>query len=239
MLLFLHEGLGSRDLWKEWPDRVARRTGCAAVLYSRYGFGGSDPLAAQRRPDYLDVEALEALPDVRAHFGLERPIIIGHSDGGTIALMHAADGRWPVRGMVVMAPHIFVENVTLEGVRQAKAAWEAGGLRRRLSSWHTDADATFAGWADLWLTPEFHDWSIESRLEGITCPLLLIQGELDQYGSPEQLLATARRAQGPSEVMLLAGCGHVPHLEREEEVLDAIAAFVGKLVQDAGSARDG
>ncbi|HEX5817472.1 MAG TPA: alpha/beta hydrolase [Gemmatimonadales bacterium] len=228
MLVFLHEGLGSRDLWRDWPDRVAERTGCAALVYSRYGFGKSDPLTAQREPDYLDVEAYEALPEVLAHFGIDRPVLIGHSDGGTIALIHAAAGRWPVRGMVIMAPHIFIEEVTLEGIRQAKQAFTAGGLRRKLAPWHTDVDATFAGWADLWLTSEFHDWTIESRLGGITCPVLLIQGELDQYGSPEQILAIARRVSGPAEVMLLAGCGHAPHVERAEEVLGAIDRFVSE-----------
>ena len=232
MLVFLHEGLGSRDLWKDFPDTVAERTGCAAVLYSRYGFGRSDPLERQRGPEYLDIEALEALPDVLAHFGITRPVLIGHSDGATIALMHAAAGRWPVRGMVIMAPHIFVEDVTLEGVRQAKAAFDGGGLRRKLAPHHRDVDATFSGWADVWLTSAFHDWSIEERLSGITCPVLLIQGELDQYGSPEQILRTARRVSGPSEVLLLPQCGHAPHVERAAEVLEVIAAFVARLPHD-------
>jgi pimeloyl-ACP methyl ester carboxylesterase len=226
VLVFLHEGLGSRDLWREFPDRVAERTGCAALVYSRYGFGRSDLLTGRRGPEYLDVEALEALPEVLARFRIERPVLIGHSDGGTIALMHAAAGRWPVRGMVVMAPHIFVEEVTLEGIRQAKAAFTAGPLRRGLAPWHLDVDATFAGWADVWLTPAFHDWTIEPRLGGIRCPLLLIQGELDQYGSPEQVRATARRVSGPAEVMLIPGCGHGPHVEQEALVLGAIAEFV-------------
>jgi pimeloyl-ACP methyl ester carboxylesterase len=226
VIVFLHEGLGSRDLWREFPDRVTERTGCAGLVYSRYGFGKSDPLTAQRGPEYLDVEALEALPEVLAQFGIERPILIGHSDGGTIALIHAAAGRWPVRGMVIMAPHIFVEDVTLAGIRQAKAAFTTGGLRRKLAPWHTDVDATFSGWADVWLTPAFHDWTIEPRLGGITCPVLLIQGELDQYGSPEQVNATARRVSGPAEVMLLPQCGHAPHVEREALVLAAIERFV-------------
>jgi len=229
VLVFLHEGLGSRDLWREFPDRVAERTGCAALVYSRYGFGRSDPLTGQRGPEYLDVEALEALPEVLARFDIERPVLIGHSDGGTIALMHAATGRWPVRGMVIMAPHIFVEDITLEGIRQAKAAFTAGGLRRKLAPWHTDVDATFSGWADVWLTAEFHDWSIEARLGGITCPVLLIQGELDQYGSPEQVNAIARRVSGPAEVVLIPRCGHAPHVEREELVLGAIERFVDGL----------
>jgi pimeloyl-ACP methyl ester carboxylesterase len=219
VLVFLHEGLGSRDLWKQWPDRVAERTGCAALLYSRYGFGRSDPLAAQRGPEYLDVEATEALPEVLAHFGIAHPVLVGHSDGATIALMYAAAG-FPVRGMVIMAPHIFVEEVTLAGIRQAKAAFTGGGLRRRLAPHHLDVDATFSGWADVWMTPAFHDWTIESRLGAITCPLLLIQGELDQ------ILAIARRVTGPAEVMLLPACGHAPHVEREGEVMEAIMGFV-------------
>jgi pimeloyl-ACP methyl ester carboxylesterase len=235
VLVFLHEGLGSRDLWRDWPDRVAERTGCAALLYSRYGFGKSDPLTAQRGPTYLEVEALNALPEVLAHFGIERPVLIGHSDGGTIALIHAASGRWPVQGMVIMAPHIFIEDVTLEGIRQAKTAFSSGGLRRKLVPFHTDVDATFSGWADVWLTPEFHHWTIEPRLSGITCPVLLIQGELDQYGSPEQILAIARRVSGPAEVMLLPGCGHAPHVERAEEVLETIARFVSRTRTSSGA----
>jgi pimeloyl-ACP methyl ester carboxylesterase len=166
---------------------------------------------------------------VLAHFAIELPVLIGHSDGATIALLHAASGRWPLRGLVIMAPHIFVEDVTLEGIRQARAAFAAGGLRRKLAPWHTDVDATFAGWADLWLTSEFHGWSIEAQLGGITCPVLLIQGELDQYGSPEQILAIARRVSGPAEVMLLPACGHAPHVERAEEVLEAITRFVSRV----------
>lgn len=229
VLVFLHEGLGSRDLWRAFPDRVAEHTGHAALVYSRYGFGRSDPLTSQRGPEYLEVEALEALPEVLAHFGIERPVLIGHSDGGTIALIHAAAGRWRVRGMVIMAPHIFVEEITLEGIRQAKAAFAAGGLRRKLAPWHTDVDATFSGWADVWLTAEFHDWNIEPRLSGITCPVLLIQGELDQYGSPAQVHATARRVSGPAEVMLIPACGHAPHVEQVELVLGAIERFVAGL----------
>ena len=153
-------------------------------------------------------------------------MLVGHSDGATIALMFAADGR-PVDRMVIMAPHILVEPVTLEGIRQAKRAFDAGGLRRKLAPWHTEVDATFSGWADVWLTPAFHDWTIEDRLARIACPLLLIQGELDQYGSPEQILGIARRAAGPWEVMLLPEVGHAPHVERAGEVLEAIAGFVG------------
>jgi pimeloyl-ACP methyl ester carboxylesterase len=225
-LLFLHEGLGSAGLWRDFPDRVAERTGCAALVYSRYGFGGSDPLTPPHGPDF-EVEALEALPQVRERLGISEPVLIGHSDGATIALIHAAAGRWPVRGMVLMAPHVLVEDVTLAGIQQARAAYQSGNLRRSLQPWHTDVDATFAGWIDLWLEPAFRQWSIVDRLPAITCPVLLIQGEQDQYGTPEQVHEIARRVSGPAALRVLPQCGHAPHVERREEVLDAIAEFVG------------
>ena len=229
VLVFLHEGLGSRDQWRDFPDRVAERTGSAALVYSRYGYGRSEARSGQRGPEYLEVEALESLPEVLAHFRIERPVLVGHSDGGSIALMHAAAAPRPPRGRVIMAPHIFVEEVTLEGIRRAKEAFDAGTLRRGLAPWHDDVDATFAGWADVWLTPEFHDWTIEERLGAIRCPLLLVQGELDQYGSPEQVLGIARRVSGPSEVMLIPDCGHAPHVERADEMVEVIAGFVEDL----------
>jgi pimeloyl-ACP methyl ester carboxylesterase len=226
-LVFLHEGLGSVALWSDFPDRLAAATGSGALIYSRYGFGRSDRLREPRSPDYLEREALEALPAVLEDRGIERPVLIGHSDGATIALIHAAAGRWPVRGLVLEAPHVFVEDVTIRGIERARAEYDAGRLRGKLQPWHEDVDATFRGWADLWLLPGFRAWNIERILPGIHCPVLVIQGEEDRYGTAAQLEAIERGARGRVETMMLPSCGHAPHAEQPEIVLAAMARFIG------------
>jgi pimeloyl-ACP methyl ester carboxylesterase len=228
-LVFLHEGLGSVALWNDFPDRLAAASGSGALIYSRYGFGRSEPLREPRTPDYLEREALDALPAVLEDRGIEHPIFVGHSDGATIALIHAAAGRWPVGGLVLEAPHVFVEDVTIRGIERARAEYEGGRLRARLQPWHEDVDATFRGWADLWLLPGFRAWNIERILPGIRCPVLVIQGEEDRYGTAAQLEAIERGASGPVETMMLAGCGHAPHAEQPEIVLAAMARFIGAL----------
>ncbi|HUR96413.1 MAG TPA: alpha/beta hydrolase [Gemmatimonadales bacterium] len=232
-LVLLHEGLGSADLWGDFPDRLAERTGWGTLIYSRYGFGGSDRLAEPRDAGYLDREALVALPALLAELGLASPVLVGHSDGATIALIHAADGRWNVRGLVLEAPHVFVEQVTLRGVVRARAAFTDGTLRERLRPWHADVDATFRGWADVWLQPEFRDWNIEGRLTGVRCPTLLIQGENDQYGTRKQLTAIERGISGPVTTVVLPDCGHAPHAERGDEVLDRMARFLSESIGGA------
>jgi pimeloyl-ACP methyl ester carboxylesterase len=224
-LVFLHEGLGSAALWRDFPDRLATRTGAGALVYSRYGFGASDPLGEPRTPDYLEREALDSLPEVLAHLGIEDPVLVGHSDGATIALIHAAAGR-PVHGLVLEAPHVFVEDVTIRGIGEARTAYETGRLRERLRPWHADVDATFRGWADVWLTPGFRSWNIEGLLGGVRCPVLVIQGEDDQYGTTAQLEAIARGTSGRVETLVLAGRGHTPHAEEPEMVLEEMARFI-------------
>jgi pimeloyl-ACP methyl ester carboxylesterase len=232
-LVFLHEGLGSAALWSDFPDRLAAATGSGALIYSRYGFGRSEPLREPRTSDYLEREALDALPAVLEDRGIERPVLVGHSDGATIALIHAAAGRWPARGLVLEAPHVFVEDVTIRGIERARAEYGAGRLRGKLQPWHEDVDATFRGWADLWLLPGFWAWNIERMLPGICCPMLVIQGEKDQYGTAAQLEAIARGASGPVETRMLAGCGHAPHAEQPEIVLEAMEGFIGALPRTA------
>lgn len=228
-LVLLHEGLGSAELWRDFPDRLAHRTGSGALVYSRYGYGRSDVLGAPRDIHYLEHEALTSLTAVLAALRIGSPVLIGHSDGATIALIHAADGRWPVRGLVLEAPHVFVEDVTIQGIAGARVAYESGTLRDKLQPWHTDVDATFNGWADVWLQPGFREWSIERHLSGIRCPTLVIQGEDDLYGTLAQVEAIQRGISGPVETLALQGCGHAPHAERPEEVLDAMARFVAAL----------
>ena len=228
-LVLLHEGLGSAGTWRDFPERLAGRTGSGALVYSRYGFGRSDPLREPRGQDYLEREALDALPAVLAARGIEEPVLVGHSDGATIALIHAAHGRWPVRGLVLEAPHVFVEYVTIQGIESARSAYDTGSLREKLRPWHEDVDATFRGWADVWLHPGFRAWNIEPLLAGIQCPVLVIQGEDDQYGTLAQVEAIQRGTRGLVQALMLQGCGHAPHAERPEEVLDVMARFIAAL----------
>jgi pimeloyl-ACP methyl ester carboxylesterase len=226
-LVFLHEGLGSLDLWRGFPARVVDATGCPAVVYSRWGHGRSDPLTAPRAPDYLFREAREALPALLGALHIASPLLVGHSDGASIALMHAATGA-AVRGIVAMAPHAFVEEITLAGIRATRRLYETTDLRARLARWHEDGDATFYGWNDVWLDARFRDWNIVSLLPAVGCPLLLIQGEDDEYGSLAQLDAIAAVAGGPAEMLALAGCGHTPWQDRADVVLAAITRFVAQ-----------
>lgn len=228
-LVFLHEGLGSAALWRDFPDRLASRSGAGALIYSRYGFGLSDPLQEPRRPDYLHREALEALPAVLDDRGIEDPVLVGHSDGATIALIHAAQANRPVRGIILEAPHVFVEDVTIAGIERARSAYATGSLRERLEPWHADVDATFRGWTDVWLLPGFRAWTIERSIAGVRCPALVIQGEDDPYGTAAQVEAIARGTGGPVESLLLPECGHAPHAEQPAVVLDAMARFVAAL----------
>ena len=228
-LVFLHEGLGSIAMWRDFPERVARETRCDAIVYSRYGYGNSDPLAERRGARYMHDEALVALPRLLDHLGVERPILIGHSDGASIALIHAGAGKWPVRGLVLMAPHVFVEEVTVTSIAAAKVTFETTDLATKLGRYHDDAVSTFWGWNDIWLHPDFRYWNIEEYLPGITSPVLLIQGEDDQYGTKAQVDAIAGQVAGPAEVLMLPRCAHSPHVDQREATVGAIAEFVEKV----------
>ena len=230
VLVFLHEGLGSIAQWKAFPDAVAADTGCAALVYSRYGFGGSDPLVGPRDVTYLEHEALVVLPAVLEARGIVDPILIGHSDGATIALLHASDHRWPTRALVIEAPHVFVEDVALTAIARARDAYRDSDLRRKLARYHRDVDAMFSGWAETWLHPEFRAWNMEWRLPGVRCPVLLIQGLDDPYGSIAQVNAITRQASRAVQTMLLPECAHAPHVEREHEVREAIVRFITALM---------
>lgn len=229
-LVFLHEGLGSIAQWKTFPDAVAAETGCGALIYSRYGFGQSDPLAEPRDVDYLSHEALVVLPAVLAARGIGEPILIGHSDGATIALLYASDPRWLTRAIVIEAPHVFLEDAGLAGIERARDAYRDGDLRRKLSRYHRDVGAMFNGWAETWLRPEFRAWNMESRLPGVRCPVLLIQGLDDPYGTTAQVDAITRQVTGPVDVMLLPACAHAPHVECESVVRAAMVGIINASV---------
>jgi pimeloyl-ACP methyl ester carboxylesterase len=229
VLVFLHEGLGSAARWKRFPHAVGEATGCPALVYSRHGYGKSDPLTEPRRVDYLHREALEVLPELLEKLAVRNPLLIGHSDGASIALIHAGAGKSPVRGIVAMAPHVFVEEISIASIAQAKIAFETTDLPTRLGRYHDNVTSAFRGWNDIWLHPDFRHWNIESYLSAIECPVLLIQGEDDQYGTMAQIEAIEQRLAGPVETVTLPNCGHSPHIDQKEASLHAIAEFVRKV----------
>jgi pimeloyl-ACP methyl ester carboxylesterase len=232
-LVFLHEGLGSVALWRDFPGNVADVTGLPALAYSRAGYGRSSRLASPRTSRYMHDEALITLPGLLDALAISDPILIGHSDGASIALIHAGAGVRPVRAVVAMAPHVFVEARSISSIEKAKDAFERTDLRAKLARYHADADAAFRGWNDTWLSPAFRDWNIESSLPGIGCPLLLIQGLDDEYGTMAQLDAIERGVSGrvqKVERVELEACGHSPQRDQPEATLAAIAAFVASLL---------
>jgi len=224
-LVFLHEGLGSISQWRDFPARVVAATGLPAIVYARYGHGQSDVLRQPHGVDFMHRVALESLPEFLRQLGIEQPILIGHSDGASIALIYAGAGH-PLRGLVAMAPHVFVEDIGIDSIAAAKRAFETTDLPQKLARHHRDASKTFYGWNDVWLAPEFRNWNIEGFLPAIKCPLLAIQGHDDEYGSMAQVDAIARQAGGPVEVLKLEQCGHAPQKDQPEIVVRAIVEFV-------------
>ena len=226
-LVFLHEGLGSLAMWKDFPERVAGATGCPTLVYSRPGYGHSSPAALPRRPDYMHKEAQSILPALLDRLGIMDPLLIGHSDGASIALLHAASGGGrAARGVVALAPHVFVEDVSIASIAEARREYETTDLRDRLGRYHADPDVAFRGWNDIWLSPGFRGWNIEGCLPGVRCPLLLIQGLDDEYGSTAQLDAIERQVGGKVARLELADCRHSPHRDQPEATVAAIAEFV-------------
>ena len=227
-LVFLHEGLGSISLWKDFPQRLAAACGCNALVYSRYGNGFSETLAEARRPDYMHREGTEVLPEILARLSIRRPILFGHSDGASIAIIHEGLGPRTAAGMILCAPHVFVEDVTIRSIQAAKVAYESTDLRARLARHHADVDKTFRGWNDIWLHEDFRTWNIEGCLADIRCPTLAIQGAEDEYGTFEQIDRIAARAAAV-DICKLADCRHSPHRDQAEAVIGATVKFVQSL----------
>lgn len=225
-LVLLHEGLGSVGLWREFPEALATATGRRVLAYSRFGHGRSDLPPEPRTPAFFAYEAQQVLPAVLAQLGIERPILVGHSDGATIALVHA--GGHPVTGAVLMAPHTFVEPVTLDGIRAARDAFHEGGLRERLARYHDDVDAAFHGWCDVWLDPAFERWELTAEIAALRAPTLLVQGVDDQYATLAQLDRIQAGSPAPIRRVELAA-RHSPHLEAPDETVAAIAVFTAGL----------
>ncbi|SRR6266581_290662 len=228
-MVFLHEGLGCLSMWRDFPQQVADASGCEAVVYSRYGYGRSDPLRESRRPGFMHDEALQALPELIDHLGLARPILFGHSDGGSIALIYAAGAPSPPAAVIAMAPHIMVEALSIASIEKARDAYRDTDLRQRLAKYHQDPDSAFRGWNDIWLAAEFRGWNIEDCLPRIDCPVLAIQGEDDEYGTMEQIERIARRCRDV-ELVKLADCRHSPHKDQPQAVIAAVGEFVGRLL---------
>jgi len=227
-LLLLHEGLGSVAMWRDFPGRLAHATGCDALVYSRYGYGQSAPLDAPRSVRYMHDEALVALPTLLDTLAVTRPILVGHSDGGSIALIHAGAGTRPVCAVVTLAAHVLVEDISVTSIAAAKVAYETTDLRTKLARYHADVDSAFWGWNRIWLDPEFRAWNIEEYLPRIACPVLAIQGEDDEYGTMEQMRRIG--AQVPDvDLVELEDCRHSPHRDQPQAVLDAITRFVDRV----------
>lgn len=230
-IIFLHEGLGSVAMWRDWPARVCAATGRAGVVYSRRGYGASDPIPDVRgsgrlAPDYLHRQALDVLPALLEALGVQQPILLGHSDGGSIALLHAA--HFPVRACVVMAPHVIVEDVSVGAIEQARHAYERGDLRERLARYHQDVASAFWQWNDVWLSPGFRSFDIRPDCRRITAPVLALQGLNDPYGSLRQIHEIAP-TRGRFELEEVADCGHSPHRDQPDRVTARIAGFLAQI----------
>ena len=250
-LVFLHEGLGCVEMWRDFPERLAAQTGCGALVYSRAGYGKSDPKERPWPVRFMHEEALAVLPKVLDEFAIREAIVVGHSDGGSIAIIHAGGTRDPrVRGLILEAPHVFVEEIGLESIREIAEEFRRGDtgagkmpahrpqdagaptgavtFRQRLARYHGESvGQTFWGWNDVWLNPQFRSWNIEEYLPRIKVPLLLIQGEDDQYGTREQLRRVEAGCQGPVRTVMLESCGHSPHLDQPERALKVMKEFCG------------
>jgi len=227
-IVMLHEGLGSIALWKDFPQAGAESTGCGVLVYSRYGHGNSEKQAVKRSISFMHHEGEVVLPELLEKLGIERPILLGHSDGGSIALIFS--GRYPgrVRALVLEAPHVFVEEFGLKSIRAAKVAFETTDFRVKLGRYHAHVEETFWAWNDVWLDPEFPRWNIESYLDTIQCPVLCIQGEQDEYGTRAQVDTITARVPG-AELLMLPNCGHSPHRDQREATLGSISEFVAKI----------
>jgi pimeloyl-ACP methyl ester carboxylesterase len=228
-MVFLHEGLGSVSMWRDFPQRVADATGCEAVLYSRYGYGRSDPITTPRSTRYLHDEALVVLPELLDRLGIDRPILFGHSDGASIALIHAGGTQRALAGIIAMAPHVMVEDIAISNIEVAKTAYETTDLRQRLGRYHANVDSAFRGWNDAWLHPDFRSWNIEEYLPSIVVPILAIQGEDDEYATMEQIDRIDRQARDVN-LLKLADCRHSPHKDQPEAVIGAVAGFVAGIL---------
>ncbi len=224
-LVFLHEGLGSLALWKDFPRQVAAATACNALVYSRIGYGQSSPLTGPRDLAFMHHEALTVLPLILEALEIDDPILFGHSDGASIALIHAGSAGRPVQGVVVMAPHVMVEPLSIRSIAAVKRSYETTDLREKLRRYHADPEGAFRGWCDIWLDARFIDWNIEEHVRNIHCPILAIQGLDDEYGTMAQIDRIDRLVPN-TELLKLSACGHSPHRDQPHAVIAAARRHV-------------
>jgi len=226
-LVFLHEGLGSISQWRTFPADLCSRVGCSALVYSRSGHGKSDTLTAARSIRFMHDEATAVLPRLLEVFEIRRPVIIGHSDGASIALIHAGSGAGDPFALVLEAPHVFVEEVTVTRIAELRDQYRTTDLRTKLARHHGDnVDSLFQSWTDVWLSPRFRSWNIERYLPDVTCPSLIIQGRQDEYGTERQVQTLTASLGGRCEAIMLDRCGHAPHIDQRVKVEDIMSAFV-------------
>ncbi|MFZ9237658.1 MAG: alpha/beta fold hydrolase, partial [Burkholderiaceae bacterium] len=227
VMVFLHEGLGSVSLWKDFPDQLCAHIGMRGLVYSRPGYGKSTPRRTDEQwdPDFMHLQAYEVLPTLLRELNVQRPWLFGHSDGGSIALLYAAQFPTALSGAIVVAPHLFVEDISVESIERARHAYRHQGLRERLARHHDDVDSAFFGWNDAWLSPAFRAWNIESIVPNILSPLLAVQGEQDEYGSLRQI-HRIQQLQPASEIIALAACGHSPHRDQPQALMTAVGDFI-------------
>jgi pimeloyl-ACP methyl ester carboxylesterase len=227
----LHEGLGCAGLWGDFPDKLAAATGLGVFVYSRAGYGQSSPVKLPRPLTYMHEEARDVLPHLLDSIGFQRGLLVGHSDGASIATIYTGSHQdHRLGGLVLIAPHFFTENPGIASIAEARKAYETADLRQRLARWHADVDNAFRGWNDAWLDPEFRKWDITEFLAYIRVPVLIVQGEGDQYGTVKQIEAAERECYCPVEVALLKGARHSPQREMPGATLKAISEFVGRVV---------
>lgn len=231
-LVFLHEGLGCVAMWRDFPAKLAAMTGCGAFVYSRFGYGQSESCALPRPLTFMHEEGLRVLPEVLATAGIRQCVLIGHSDGGSIAIIYAGGTlAAPLRGLILEAPHLFCESLTRQSIERVTAQYHQGELQQRLEKYHgANTACAFEGWSGAWLHPDFVSWNIEHYVAKINVPILLIQGEQDEYGTTAQVEAIARQARAGVDVLLLPDCGHAPHRDQEAATLQAMSAFVSRII---------
>jgi len=241
VMVFLHEGLGSVSMWRNFPDRLCQALGCRGLVYSRPAYGNSTPRAADDHwaPDFMHRQADEVLPAFLRAVGVDvqkhPPWLFGHSDGGSIALLYAMHHPRALAGAIVVAPHILVEDVSIASIAQARTAYQETDLRQRLARHHADPDSAFWGWNDIWLDARFRPWRIDEQLGSITCPLLAVQGVDDAYGTLEQIRGIARKVP-QCELLELPACGHSPHKDQPDKLIAAVTHFYQRAVTAAGAA---
>ncbi len=232
-LIMLHEGLGSAGMWGDFPEKLAAATGFGVFAYSRIGYGNSSPAMLPRKLDFMHVEAQQVLPRLLDAIGFRQGLLVGHSDGASVAAIYGGavqDHR--VRGLVLMAPHFVVEDVTIQSIGEIRQAFDTTDVRQRFQRWHADADATVRGWTDVWLKNDFHAWDITDVLAYIRVPVLIIQGHDDNYGTVRQIEIAQEECYCPVDVLLMPGIKHVPHREATEQTLKAIVVFSGRVLRE-------